>query len=90
MKYAWYDIPGNVGVAMMVFAYLLLQLGKLRMDDLRYLLMNAIGAALVLISLLYSFNLSAFLVDVFWLLISVYGLIKLLTGARGSTGSSGP
>ena len=89
MKYAWYDIAGNVGVAMMVLAYLLLQTGKLRMNDLRYLLMNTIGAALVLISLLYSFNLSAFLVEVFWLLISLYGLIKLLAGARGSTGSSG-
>ena len=82
VKYAWYDIAGNVGVAMMVLAYLLLQTGKLRMNDLRYLLMNIIGAALVLISLLYSFNLSAFLVEVFWLLISLFGLIKYVTTAR--------
>ena len=82
MKYAWYDFAGNVGVTMMVLAYLLLQTGKLRMNDLRYLLMNTIGAALVLISLLYSFNLSAFLVEVFWLLISLFGLIKYVTSAR--------
>ena len=88
MKYAWYDFAGNVGVTMMVLAYLLLQMEKLRMNDLRYLLTNTIGAALVLVSLLYSFNLSAFLVEVFWLLISIYGLIKLLAGTRGSTGSS--
>jgi len=31
---------------------------------------------LVVISLFYSFNLSAFLVEIFWLLISVYGLIR--------------
>ena len=61
MKYGWYDFAGNVGVAMMVFAYLLLQMGKLRINDLSYSLTNAIGAVLVLISLLYSFNLSAFL-----------------------------
>jgi len=61
MKYGWYDFAGNVGVAMMVFAYLLLQMGKLRINDVSYSLTNAIGAVLVLISLLYSFNLSAFL-----------------------------
>jgi hypothetical protein len=77
VKYAWYDFAGNVGVALMVFAYLLLQMGKLRINDLSYLLMNTIGASVVLISLLYNFNLSAFLVELFWLLISIFGLIKL-------------
>ncbi|MCU1265282.1 MAG: hypothetical protein JWM21_1600 [Acidobacteria bacterium] len=79
MKYGWYDLTGNVGVAMMVLSYLLLQLGKLRINDLSYSLTNAIGALLVLISLVYSFNLSAFLVESFWLLISLFGLIKFLT-----------
>ena len=82
MKYGWYDLIGNVGVAMMVMAYLLLQMGKLRINDLSYSLANAIGAILVLFSLLYSFNLSAFLVESFWLLISAYGLIKLLVTGR--------
>ena len=80
MKYGWYDLAGNVGVALMVIAYLLLQVGKLRINDLSYSLTNAIGAALVLLSLLYSFNLSAFLVEAFWLLISLFGLFRLLTG----------
>ena len=82
MKYGWYDFAGNVGVAMMVFAYLLLQMGKLRINDVSYSLTNAIGAVLVLISLLYSFNLSAFLVETFWLLISLFGLIKFLRSTR--------
>jgi len=82
VKYGWYDLIGNVGVAMMVMAYLLLQMGKLRINDLSYSLANAIGAILVLFSLLYSFNLSAFLVESFWLLISAYGLIKLLVTGR--------
>lgn len=67
---------------MMVLAYLLLQMGKLRINDLSYSLANIIGAALVLISLLYSFNLSAFLVEGFWLLISLFGLIKHFSSAR--------
>ena len=84
MKYGWYDLAGNVGVAMMVGAYLLLQMGKLRINDLSYSLTNAVGAVLVLISLAYSFNLSAFLVEAFWLLISLFGLIKFLTTGRRS------
>jgi hypothetical protein len=82
VKYSWYDLIGNVGVAMMVLAYLFLQMGKLRINDVSYSLANAIGAILVLLSLLYSFNLSAFLVESFWLLISAYGLIKVLVTGR--------
>jgi hypothetical protein len=76
MQYAWYDFAGNVGVALMVVAYLLLQAEKVRSTDLNYSLMNGTGALLVLISLFYRFNLSAFLVESFWLLISIYGLIR--------------
>jgi hypothetical protein len=82
VKYAWYDFVGTVGVALMLFAYLLLQMGRLRSNDWSYSLTNAMGAALVLMSLLYSFNLSAFLVELFWLLISLFGLIKYVTTAR--------
>jgi len=66
----------------MVLGYLLLQAEKLRSSDLAYSLMNGIGALLVVVSLLYRFNLSAFLVEAFWFLISVYGLIKFATRPR--------
>jgi len=82
MEYAWYDFVGNVGVGLMVLGYLLLQAEKVRSADLSYSLMNGVGALLVLISLFYRFNLSAFLVEGFWLLISIYGLIKYLTRSR--------
>jgi len=85
LKYGWYDVGGNVGVAMMVLAYLLLQMGKLRIDDLGYSLTNAIGAALVLLSLVYSFNLSAFMVESFWLIISLFGLFKFATKKKQSS-----
>ncbi len=76
MAYRWYDFAGNIGVAVMVVGYLLLQAEKISSRDLSYSLMNGFGALLVVISLLYQFNLSAFLVEVFWLLISIYGLIR--------------
>jgi hypothetical protein len=82
MQYTTFDFAGNIGVALMVIAYLLLQAEKLRSSDLSYSLMNGGGALLVLISLLYRFNLSAFLVELFWLLISIYGLIRFATRPR--------
>ena len=76
MDYSWFDFVGNVGVLLMVVAYLLLQLEKLSSAAISYLLLNALGAILVMISLVFRFNLSAFLMEAFWLLISLYGLSK--------------
>ena len=38
--------------------------------------MNAAGALLVLVSLLYAFNLSAFVMEVAWLAVSIYGIVR--------------
>lgn len=89
MEYSWFDLIGNVGVLLMVVAYLLLQLEKLSGSSLSYLALNAIGAAMVIVSLRYRFNFSAFLMEAFWLLISLFGLTKSLIGKRqdSTTGS---
>ncbi len=78
MNYSWFDLAGNIGVVLMVIAYLLLQLGKLSSSAVSYSLLNALGAVLVIISLMFHFNLSAFLMEAFWLLISLIGLTKPL------------
>ena len=82
MDYSWFDLVGNTGVLLMVIAYLLLQLEKLSSSALSYLLLNALGAILVMISLVFRFNLSAFLMEAFWLVISLYGLTKPLFSRR--------
>ena len=82
MDYSWFDLIGNVGVLLMVVAYLLLQLEKLSSSAISYLLLNALGAILVMISLRFRFNFSAFLMEAFWLLISLYGLAKPLLFKR--------
>ena len=87
MQYAWYDFLGNIGVGLMVLGYLLLQAEKIRSSDVSYSLMNGIGALFVVVSLFYRFNLSAFLVESFWFVISVYGLIKF-SGKRRAAKSS--
>ena len=84
MDYGWFDLVGNFGVLLMVVAYLLLQLEKLSGSALSYLLLNADGAVLVMISLMFRFNLSAFLMEGFWLLISLYGLAKPLLSRRSA------
>ena len=78
LDYSWFDMVGNIGVLLMVIAYLLLQLEKLSSSAISYLLLNVIGAILVIISLKFRFNFSAFLMEAFWLLISLYGLSKSL------------
>ena len=76
MKYGPLDLLGNIGVVLLMVAYLLLQLNKLRSDELIYSVLNAIGAGLIVLSLLVNFNLSALLMEVFWVLISFIGIYR--------------
>ena len=72
----WYDVAGLVGVVVMLWAFYLLQAGKLRGDSFAYQLMNALGAGAVLLSLVNDFNLSAFVIETCWVLISLYGMVR--------------
>lgn len=74
MNYGLMDLVGNIGVAILVVTYLLLQLDKLRSSDLAYSVLNALGASLIVASLIIDFNLSALLMEVFWVLISFIGI----------------
>ncbi|MBN2426290.1 MAG: hypothetical protein JXR46_11465 [Calditrichaceae bacterium] len=76
MNYTIYDFLGNIGVLLIIGAYFMLQINRLKSTDLSYSFMNAAGAVLIIISLLFEFNYSAFIVEVFWLIISIYGIYK--------------
>lgn len=82
MTYGVHDLLGNLGVAMILFAYLLVQLGKLDARGLHATLANALGAALVVLSLTVDFNLSAFVVEAAWCLISLFGAARALHARR--------
>jgi hypothetical protein len=73
-----FDVVGIIGVAIIILTYLLLQLQRVRSDQLSYSLLNGIGAALILISLYYDFNLPSVVVEAFWLVISVFGIVRYL------------
>jgi hypothetical protein len=74
----WFDLAGFIGVLLIVIAYFLLQLDKLPNSSLSYSLPNAAGALLIIVSLSFKFNLSAFIVEVFWFSISLLGLTRAL------------
>ncbi len=81
MNYGWHDMFGNVGVVLVLAAYLLVQLQRLSAIQPPYLIANALGALLILASLMNEFNLSAFVIEAAWLLISAYGLVRYFTKA---------
>lgn len=76
MNYGWHDLIGITGVVLVLASYLLLQAGRLQADRLGYSVANAAGAFLILVSLWFDFNLSAFVIEAMWLLISLYGIAR--------------
>lgn len=72
------NILGLLGAAAIVAAYLLLQLGRLKVESASYSVLNIIGTILVLFSLLFEFNLPAFLLQIVWLAISIIGLSRAI------------
>ncbi|TPG60045.1 CBU_0592 family membrane protein [Ewingella americana] len=81
-NYHWYDFVGNIGAFGIVLAFYLIQAGKIKADDIRYSLLNGISAGLIVVSLLFNFNLSSFLIELFWISISIMGILKWLKARR--------
>lgn len=82
MNFSIYDFLGTIGTIIIIGTYVFLQLGKIKSDALRYSLLNAVGAALIIVSLVHSFNFSAFIVEFFWVLISIYGIVKYFLNVK--------
>ena len=78
MSFSLPDIAGTIGVALIVLTYVLLQTERLASDQLAYSVLNGIGAALILVSLWFDPNLPSVVVESFWLVISVYGVLRYL------------
>ena len=70
------DLIGIIGVFVIIVAYMLLQLEKMDAKDLSFSVLNTFGALLIIISLLYDWNLASFLMESIWMLISLYGILK--------------
>jgi len=71
-----YQIIGFIGMVFIVYAYFLLQIGKYDSKSLEFQYINLVGAILLLISLFVHFNLGSFIIEVFWIIITLYGIYK--------------
>jgi len=72
----WHEMVGLAGVVLVLLAYFGLQSGKLRGDGIPFQLANIFGAGGIAISLVYDFNLSAMVIELAWIVISIYGLVR--------------
>lgn len=84
MNYTIYDFFGNLGTFIIIGTYLLLQSERIKSESPVYSVLNAVGAGLILLSLIHNFNLSAFIVEFFWVLLSIYGIFKYFLGRKHS------
>ncbi|NJN51348.1 MAG: hypothetical protein HC809_05770 [Gammaproteobacteria bacterium] len=78
MSYEWHDVIGNLGVFAILATYLALQMQRLDPRRVTYSALNALGALFITVSLVFDFNLSAFVVEVVWVMVSIYGIVRAL------------
>lgn len=77
-----FQLIGFIGMIFVVVAYFLLQTEKKKISSWTYQVLNLIGAILLLISLFVHFNLGSFVIEVFWIAITVFGMYKNLKGIK--------
>ena len=69
------DFIGLSGVALLIVTYALLQLDRIDPKGFWYSFNNLIVALLVTVSLIYTPNLASIVIEVFWFVISLYGVV---------------
>lgn len=72
------NLAGLLGVGLIVLFYFLIQIERISASHLIYSVGNGTGAALILVSLVFDFNLPSFVFESIWLVISLYGIIRTL------------
>ena len=70
------DLVGIVGVALVISGFFFVQLEKITHRSSYYLYSNFLGALMLLFSLYYHWNLASVVIEILWLLITIYGIVK--------------
>jgi hypothetical protein len=68
-------LGGLLGTGILIVAYFANQADHLPSDDWRFPFANLVGSSLILASLWAEWNLPSVVVEIFWIAISLYGLI---------------
>jgi membrane-associated HD superfamily phosphohydrolase len=70
------DAVGIVGVGVVIISYFLIQIEKITISSSIYLYSNFFGSIMLLFSLFYHWNLASVIIEILWLLISFFGIIR--------------
>ena len=84
----WYDWLGTLGVAMILLCYFLIQVGRIDSEKLAFSVVNGMGASFILVSLYYEFNFASVLIEGFWVVISLIGIVRYFLKKRSYRKSS--
>ena len=82
MPIALYDLAGLVGAVIIMAAYFANQQRWLPSDDWRFPAANLVGSSLILVSLLFDWNLPSFVIELAWALVSILGVVRAAAEAR--------
>lgn len=77
-----FDIAGLVGDALILGSYGAAQAGRLDVRRPLSLSLNALGAGLIIVSMIRAFNLPAFIVEAAWALIALGGIARYALRSR--------
>jgi hypothetical protein len=82
MEFDIYNVLGLFGTVFYFLSYALLNLNKLQGNSYTYILMNLIGASLVLFSLIKHWNLSSVIIQGGWIIFSIIGIFNIYIRKR--------
>jgi hypothetical protein len=72
------DLVGSIGTLIVTAAYFATQMRVLNSDDILFPTANLVGSLFMAYSLVYAFNIASALMELFWILISIAGIINYL------------
>jgi len=72
----FFDLLGVIGAALYIGNYTLLVMRRFSADQPGYFVINLLAAGLLLVSLMHTFNLGAALIQFFFLVMSVVGIVS--------------
>ena len=78
MSLSLYQLIGLLAPVMFLTAYAMVSLGRWRSTQLRFHVLNLLGAGFILVSMIEQWNLPVCFLEVCWGSISLYGIAKAL------------
>jgi hypothetical protein len=75
-----FTLAGLAGAAVVIAAYFANQMRWLSAEDWRFPLLNLVGAGLILASFATQWNFPSVVIELFWIAISLVGLVRAVSG----------